>query len=428
MTRKMLHSKIMIFLLIAFVLLFPSTINMPDQTQTYSVVLGVGIDKSGDEFEISTQVLTSKTNQGFLESLQVHSTKGENILDAVEKLSVHLGRISGFGNTSVLVFSEEVAKEGIAEMLDFFIRSKRLNGNPFILVTQKSAKDLLSDVAKIDESFNYSLNSLAKLNSEFASGTILTLEDFLNNYYGGTTASIIAQINETTNEDDGILVPEGNGTGSGGASGDSGGGDSGGEMGGQSQGGSSGGASQSSKKVISNTGQSSLFVGSKQVAVLSPEDLEGINILLGLKRNSATVENVTDNIYQNATVALSVKNSVKTKSLKFKNGIPQVYFDIHYVFKVEQIMQNGNDQIILNGSNNYITPALKQKIREKILTYAAKSVNLCKEYNADVYGLQDAFYKFHPKQWKKYIKSLPDKSTAFQNIEFFLNIKISGNL
>ena len=64
MTKKMLHSKIMIFIFIVFILLFPITINMPDQTQTYSIVLGVGIDKKGDEYEISTQILTSKTNQG----------------------------------------------------------------------------------------------------------------------------------------------------------------------------------------------------------------------------------------------------------------------------------------------------------------------------------------------------------------------------
>ena len=415
MTKKMLHSKIMIFLLIAFVLLFPTTINMPDQTQTYSVVLGVGIDASDDGYEISTQVLTSKTNQGFLESLQVHSAKGQNILDAVEELSLHLGRISGFGNTSVVVFSEEVAKKGIAEILDFFIRSKRLNGNPFIIITQKSAKDLLSDVAKIDESFNYSLNSLAKLNQDFANGTILTLEEFLNNFYSGTTASVIAQINETTNEDEGVLIPESEGNGSGGATG------------GESKQGSSGGQEQS-KKVISNSGQSSLFVGSKQVATLSPEDVEGMNILLGTKRNSYTIQNVSDNIYQNATVALSIKDSIKTRTLKFKNGIPQVYFEVHYTLKVEEIMQNGIDSVVLNGSNNYLTPALQEKLREKIMTDASHAVQLFKNYNADVYGLQQAFYRYHQKDWQKYLKSLPDKSTAFQNIEFFLKVKLLGNL
>ena len=69
MVRKILHSKIMIFIIIVFLILFPFTINMPDQTQSYSVVLGVGIDKSDEGYEISTQILTSKANQGFLESI-----------------------------------------------------------------------------------------------------------------------------------------------------------------------------------------------------------------------------------------------------------------------------------------------------------------------------------------------------------------------
>ena len=122
----------MIFIIIVVLILFPFTINMPDQTQSYSVVLGVGIDKADEGYEISTQILTSKASQGFLETLQVHSAKGKNVLDCVEELSLHLGRISGFGNTSVIVFSEDVAKDGIAETLDFFLRSKKLTNKKYL--------------------------------------------------------------------------------------------------------------------------------------------------------------------------------------------------------------------------------------------------------------------------------------------------------
>ena len=419
MTRKILHSKIMIFILIAFVLLFPATINMPDQTQSFSVVLGVGIDMAeGGGYEISTQVLTSKANQGFLETLQVHSAKSEDVLDAVEKLGLHLGRISGFGNTSVIVLCEEVAKNGIAEMLDFFLRSKRLNGNPLIVITQKSAKELLSDVAKIDESFNYNLNTLAKLNEDFGTGSIITLETFLNNFYSNTTASVIPQINETNDESDGIIIPET------GASGSSGGvtvGSSSSSSGGQ-------GGGEQEKKVISNSGYSSLFVGSKQIATLSPDDVEGMNILTGTKRNSITVKNVSDSIYHNATISVSIKGSSNAKHLKFSNGIPRAFYNVQYTVKVEQIMQNGTDPIILNGSNNYLTSALQKKLKQKIMEDASNAVILFKNYNADVYGLQNSFYKYHPILWKKFLKTLPDKSKAFQAIEFFLNIELIGNL
>ena len=407
-------------MIIIFVVLFPFTINMPDQTQSYSIVLGVGIDKSEEGYEISTQILTSKANQGFLETLQVHSAKGKNMLDAVEELSLHLGRISGFGNTSAIVFSEDVAKEGIAETLDFFLRSKRLNGNPFIVVSRNKAKNILSDAAKIDESFNYNINSLAKLNRDFANGTIMTMENFLNNYYSGTTASVISQINQTNNDYDGVMIPDTNSQSS---SGGANGGSSSSE--GQSSGGSEGGET----RVLSNKGDSSVFIGSKQVANIDAHVVEGMNTLLYTKRNSYTINNVSDAYFHNATVVLSQKNSYLTRVLKFsKNGIPRVYFDIHYTMKVEQILQDGINQVILDGSQNYMTPTLQQKIQEYIREQTAVSLNIFKELNADVYGFQQSFAKYHPKKWKKFLDGLDNQKDAFKKVEVFMKIQLKGNL
>ena len=56
------------------------------------------------------------------------------------------------------------------------------------------------------------------------------------------------------------------------------------------------------------------------------------------------------------------------------------------------------------------------------------SLEVFKEYNADVFGLQQAFYRHHPKKWDKFLKTIPDKSKAFQDIEFFLKIQVKGNI
>lgn len=417
MIRKLTHSKIMIFLLIIFVWLFPATINMPDQTQQYSVVLGVGIDKMGEQYEVSTQVLTSKSNQGFLEALQVHSSVGKNIMDAIENLSLHTGRIAGFGNTSVIVFSEEVAQEGIEQFLDFFVRSKRLNGNPVLMITKNKAKDILSDVAKIDESFNYSLNSLAHLNKEFATGTMCTMEDFLDDYFSETKATFVAQVNEETDDSKGIEIPSQNSSTS--SSGVDGGG----------SGGSQTTAGGDNKKVLSNSGESSLFKDGKQIAVASEKIVEGYNILNKSVRNIYTIENVNDEIYHNAQVVISVKNKILTKKYEFsKTGIPRVIFEIHYTLKVEQIIEQNNNLILMNGSQDYVTPTLVNMFKTEVKKDVSNALNFAKENNADVYGFQQAFERHKPKQWKKYLKNLPDKSNAFQNIEVFLKIQVKGNL
>ena len=418
MIRKLTHSKIMIFLLIIFVWLFPSTINMPDQTQQYSIVLGVGIDKKDEEYEISTQVLTSKTNQGFLESLQVHSATGKNILDAVENLSLHTGRISGFGNTSVIVFSEDVAKDGIESFLDFFVRSKRLNGNPVLMITRNKAKDILSDVAKIDESFNYSLNSLAHLNKDFASGTMCTLEDFLDDYYSKTKATLIGQINEERDDSKGIEIPSSNGSTS-----------SGGADGGESSSGGKESASDNQKKVLSNSGESSLCVDGKQIAIVPKKIVEGFSILDKSHRNTYTIKNVNDEIYHNADVVVSVKNKILTKHFTFsKTGIPRVFFEINYTIKVEQIIEKNSNKILLNGTSSYVTKTLANMFKKEVQNETADALNFAKEYDADVYGFQQSFFRFHPKKWQKYVKKLQNKQNSFKNIEIFLKIKVKGNL
>ncbi len=411
----MSKSKIMIFILILFIITIPATINMPDQTQQYSVVLGVGIDKQDDEYEVSTQILTSKASQGFLESLQVHSAKGKNILDAVERVSLHIGRISGFGNTSVIVISETVTDENIANLLDFFLRSKRLNGNPIIMVTQGKAKDILSDVAKIDESFNYSLNTLAQQNQNFAPGATCTLEQFLNDYYGKKSASMLGIINQTTDSSSGIEIPTDSGSSSSSganmASGDSSGGGEGGET-----------------KVLSNVGNAAIFANGKQIAVFDEKTIEGINILVGSSKNVYTIENVNDNIYHNATVVLSVRNKVRTDQVTFKNGKPRICYNINYTLKVEQILQNGNDRIILDGSNDYLTDELVDRFKMEVSRKVANSLIKTKEVNADVYGAQMKFFRFKNKQWNEYLSKLENKDDAYKNIEFFLNIRVKGNL
>ncbi len=423
MIRKISHSKIMIFLLILFAFLVPTTLNKPDQTQQFSVVLGVGIDKADDGYEISTQILTSKSNQGFLESLQVHSAKGQNILDAVEKLSLHIGRISGFGNNSVIVFCEEVAKEDIANTLDFFIRSKRLNGNPVIMLTQSKAKNILSDVAKIDESFNYSLNSLAQLNNEFATGTMCTLEKFLNDYYDKTTATLVEVIKETNNASDGIEIPSDNG------SSDGSGANSGGGTSSPSSSSESNGGGEGDVKVLSNSGEAGVFKEGKQIAIMDYKTVEGINILSTSKRNVYTIKDVNDHIFHNAEVVLSVRNKTITKELKFsKNNIPRVLYNIQYTLKVEQIIQNGIDRIILDGSNNYLTDELIRRFTNEVKSSVANSINIAKSYNADVLGWQLAFFRHQPKKWQNYLKSLPDVNDALYKIECFLNINVKGNL
>ena len=68
---------------------------------------------------------------------------------------------------------------------------------------------------------------------------------------------------------------------------------------------------------MSNDGDAGLFVNGKLKAILDNRVVEGINILTGSTRNVYTIKNVSDSIFKNADVVLSVRNKILTKRTGF---------------------------------------------------------------------------------------------------------------
>lgn len=416
MTKKLLYNKFVWVFLAFMVLLFPVAIDKAPQTRERSVVIGIGLDKKGDEYMFSTKILEPTLNQGFAENVQVYSATGQNCLEAMQKLTTDLGKISGLSNTSVVVVCENVAKEGVGSIFDFLLRSGRLNDNPIFVVTKKSAKQLLLDISKIDSSFQLSINSLSKYNGVEVNTQLATMEQFLNNYYGGKTATLVAQINEKEKSDDGIAVENQLSNQSGGSSGQ----DS------ESQSGSSQKTgSETAGKTIENAGDTSLFVGDKQVATLTAEDIKGFGACLGATKGVYTLKNVSDQNIKNADVVLTVRSKHGMVTYDFsKAGNPKVTYHLRYQIQIENIVQKDVNQNLIAPTKKYLTPELISKFKRQIESDVAKSLNIARQYNADVFEAQKGFSKFKPSQWQNYIKNLRDKTKAFQNIDFFVDVQV----
>ena len=415
MTKKLLSNKFVWLLLAVIIFLFPITIDQAPQTQYRSVAIGVGIDKQGSEYLFSTQILEPKNSQGFTENLQVYSASGKNCLEAMQKLTTDLGKIAGLSNTSVIVFSKQVAREGVISILDFFVRSTRLNDNPIVVVTQKSAKQLLLDVSKIDNSFSLSLNSLSKYNAIEVNSQFATMENLLSNYYSGTIATLLAEINERENSDEGLEIEnELSNSSKGGSDG----------QGGESGGGQS---SNTSGKTIENSGETALFVADKQVATLSADEIKGFNACLGANRGVYTLENITDENLQNANIVLTVKQKRNLVEYGFsKSGNPRVTYHMRYEVKIENIIQENMATNLLDNKNSFLTKTVADKFKSQVLSDVARSLQIAREYNADAFGVQDGFSKYRPKKWKEYLKSLKDKTKAFEKIDFFVEIQVKA--
>ena len=406
MKKKLTKSKLIVVFIVILVLFAPLSINLPKQTDSRAFIIGVGVDKGEDDgYILSAQVLVPESEQIFKETLQVYSSEGKNILECVEHMSLHFGKIAGFGNVSVIVFGSDMAKEGIIPTLDFFMRSSRLNDNATIVTTNKKAKDLLQAVSDIDKSFSYSINNLSKLNTETAISHSTNMSEFMGRYYGISKASFVSQIR--LEQDDNLGI------------------DTKGQPGNSTTQSSSQSQNSSQDSVVSNNGYTSVFVDGKEIDVFGPEQLVGFENISSGMRGAYSIKNVSDEYINNADVDMSIKNRIRRVEYKFKNGIPQVYYHLRYTVKVENIREDGNN-LILDGTKNYVSKEVKNKFKQLIQSQVAESINLSKQYNADVLNIQNEFFKYKNKDWKKYYAKLPDKSEAYKNIEFFLDVEVDG--
>ena len=123
-----------------------------------SFVSAIGIDKGEEEpIEISLQIL----RPNFIKAYQmgatdecpfiISSTTGDTIFEAVREQLKTINRKPFYAHLKLIIIGEEMAKRGISDILDFFLRNHETKITPKILIVKDhKAKDLIGVRSEID--------------------------------------------------------------------------------------------------------------------------------------------------------------------------------------------------------------------------------------------------------------------------------------
>ncbi|MBJ9987454.1 Ger(x)C family spore germination protein [Paenibacillus sp. S28] len=122
------------------------------ELNTLSIISATSIDRNKGKWEISFQVVipqsiatqTGGGSAGSQSPTTIFSTKGRSIAEAMQNASLETSRKLFFAHNSVLILSEDVArKEGVGEILDFFLRPFESRETMSVLLTKGKASNLL---------------------------------------------------------------------------------------------------------------------------------------------------------------------------------------------------------------------------------------------------------------------------------------------
>ena len=337
--------KIKILLFLGVIFMMTGCYNYRELNQL-AITSAIGIDKKGDEYEVSIQVMNTQkqgsdsNSSGDQPKFITYKEKGKTIQQAFRNIVLEAPRRLYANHISLLIINEDVAKEGIYDILDLLFRDSE-SRKQFNVIISRNSKSY--DVLEI-------LTPLETLNAKNINDSLIADSQFLGVSETITFEQLLASY---LNEKNDIVLPSVE------------------VIGDIKQGESTENiqsASPSTKVILSGY---SIFKGDKLIGYLSNQD----SINLGFIRN------------------------------KIENTIVNYKCD----------------------DKNYMNDKIDKQIEKQIKSTIEK---INREYNADVYGFEDLFYKKNPKYYKQLKKEYKEDFLSNINIkvESDINLFSKGNL
>jgi spore germination protein KC len=162
------------------------------------VLMGIDTDPLGDGFEVTIHLLSPGNSQegagGTNAPTVVLSGRGGTILDATRNLRGRVPALLSFHHVRIIVVGEDLARKGLAPVLDFLIRTPEIRLGSYMIIAQGSARDILSIRPKVTTSLNQELEGLILAQDQWSKGTAPPVFEFVKDYLDGARQPVTARV------------------------------------------------------------------------------------------------------------------------------------------------------------------------------------------------------------------------------------------
>ena len=332
------------------------------ELNNYSIVTGVAIDKSDTGYEVSVLIANTPKNDTDKESgsskIVVYSGEGDTIYTAIKDIGLISAKELYMGHFAVLVISEDVAINGIDEVIDMFLRESSTKKNFFVSITKDcKAKDTLKIITPLSnfpsQNIADNLISTSKLQGIISN---VTFNELVSNLKRDGIENSINSLNIIGNSSEGSKKEN---------------------------------VEESEPKTYIKLGTLGLFKDDKLVHWTTKEESIGINIV-----KNKTSEMYVKVKYKNSTIVFETVDIKTIVNVKLDDKNPIVNIDISGKAKIAEVINN----VGLNSDE--VINLLKDKINRKVIDYVNQGIDIAIKNNTDVFGLGLQFYKEYPNYYK----------------------------
>ena len=354
-----------------------------------AIVSGISIAKVEDEYELTVEVVNPKKQQDASSSKEtefvIYKNKSDSIQEAFRRMINESPKKMYGAQIDILILDESIAKEDLKNIIDFFSRDPEVRSEFYVLVGKNdSILEVITPLEKI--SSKNILESLKSNNQYLGSTNLVTFHDLVNIYLNKKQELALPSIKLVGNKKEGQEISNLENT------------------------------EENTYHILDNI---AIFKDNKLIGYIKEEDSKVYNLIMNnLNANLVKVDLKNNQYVINEMVDVKSKTEVNPKkktvtiTVEGKAAISEAKYS-------GDLTKNKTIKKLEKELNNYTEDIVKSSI-EKII----------KEYNSDIYGFEDMFYKKDAKYYKETIKDNWDEYFKNLNIKVKSNIKIfeKGNL
>lgn len=361
-----------------------------------AIVSAIGIDKTDDGYKMAVQIMNTKkegqdtNSSGSQPKFIVYTAEGKTIQGILRDFVLESPRRLYATHLQLLVISEDLAKDGISDILDWFARDSESRKQFYVLVSENNqTEDILN-----------TLTSLETLNSKKITSNIDTDTRFLGVAEQTTFENVLATY---LNDKQELVLPsirlEGN----------------------SDTGEKNSNIEQSSPKTQIFLSPLAVFKDDKMLGYLTKEESIAMSFIKNKLKSTVIDYKCSDNDYISSEI-ISSKTSLQPD---ISSNKPKVTIKINGKANINEI--NCDWDLENNETILKINKMLEQKI-ENIINDSIDSIN--QRFDSDIFGFKDLFYKKDPKYYKTIKDQLTDENLKKLDVKVEVDMSLpqKGNI
>lgn len=358
-----------------------------------SIVSALGIDKDGDGYTVTAQVINprqiSQQTQDIQTPVTNYTTSGRTLFEALRRLKLESPRRIYMSHLRIVVFGEELAREGIAKVIDFLLRDHEMRTDFYMLVAREERAQRILGILTPVEQIPGNKVYLALQTSQRVWGPTyaVDLEELAGDLMSEGKNPVLT----------GIMVEGAPQTGS---------------------------SIENIERVEAparlRIGHLAAFKGDRLVGWLDETESRGYNLIL---------ENITNSVVTipcegEGNITMEITRLQTRVKGELSKGRPEIQIES----RVEANMGDAECQVPLSGER--MQQRMKERLEEEIKGYMEAAVKRARQdLGSDIFGFGRTIYRAYPKVWEELGSNWEQEFMKLPvSIRVFVNIKDLGTI